>query len=134
MQQIGTQIPWFGLDSHWSLIVVYVSFGMGINVLLVKRYIDRIPIELDESARVDGASHGRVFRSIVLPLIVPIIVTVSVLQFFAIYGDFVIARVLLRSTDNLTVMLGLLLFQTQRFEQDWGIITAGAVLATLPWC
>jgi arabinogalactan oligomer/maltooligosaccharide transport system permease protein len=131
-QQIGTQIPWFGLDSHWSLIAVYVSFGMGINVLLVKRYIDRLPIELDESARVDGASHARVFRSIVLPLIVPIIVTVAVLQFFAIYGDFVIARVLLRSTDNLTVMVGLLLFQTQRFEQDWGIITAGAVLATIP--
>ena len=83
MQQIGTQIPWFGLDSHWGLIAIYVSFGMGINVLLVKRYIDRIPIELDESARVDGASHGRVFRSIVLPLIVPIIVTVAVLQFFA---------------------------------------------------
>jgi arabinogalactan oligomer/maltooligosaccharide transport system permease protein len=132
MQQIGTQIPWFGLDSHWSLIAIYVSFGMGINVLLVKRYIDRLPIELDESARVDGASHARVFRSIVLPLIVPIIVTVAVLQFFAIYGDFVIARVLLRSTDNLTVIVGLLLFQTQRFEQDWGIITAGAVLATIP--
>ncbi len=132
MQQIGTQIPWFGLDSHWSLIAVYVSFGMGINVLLVKRYIDRLPIELDESARIDGASHARVFRSIVLPLIVPIIVTVAVLQFFAIYGDFVIARVLLRSTDSLTVMVGLLLFQTQRFEQDWGIITAGAVLATIP--
>lgn len=132
MQQIGTQIPWLGLDSHWSLIAIYVSFGMGINVLLVKRYIDRLPIELDESARVDGASHARVFRSIVLPLIVPIIVTVAVLQFFAIYGDFVIARVLLRSTDSLTVMVGLLLFQTQRFEQDWGIITAGAVLATIP--
>jgi ABC-type maltose transport system permease subunit len=132
MQQLGTQIPWFGLDSHWSLIAIYVSFGMGINVLLVKRYIDRLPRELDESARVDGASHGKVFRSIVLPLILPIIVTVSVLQYFAIYGDFVIARVLLRSTDSLTVMVGLLLFQTQRFEQDWGIITAGAVLATLP--
>jgi arabinogalactan oligomer/maltooligosaccharide transport system permease protein len=57
---------------------------------------------------------------------------VSVLQFFAVYGDFVIARVMLRSTDNLTVMVGLLLFQTQRFEQDWGVITAGAVLASLP--
>jgi arabinogalactan oligomer/maltooligosaccharide transport system permease protein len=59
-------------------------------------------------------------------------VTVSVLQFFVVYGDFVIARVMLRSTDNLTVIVGLLLFQTQRFEQDWGIITAGAVLASLP--
>jgi arabinogalactan oligomer/maltooligosaccharide transport system permease protein len=132
IQQIGTQIPWFGLDSHWSLIAIYVSFGMGINVLLVKRYIDRLPRELDESALVDGATHGKVFRAIVFPLILPIIVTVSVLQFFAIYGDFIIARVLLRSNDNLTVMVGLLLFQTQRFEQDWGIIIAGAVLASLP--
>jgi arabinogalactan oligomer/maltooligosaccharide transport system permease protein len=131
-QQIGSQIPWFGLDSHWTLIAIYVSFGMGINVLLVKRYIDRLPPELDESALVDGASHGKVFRAIVLPLIVPIIVTVAVLQFFAIYGDFIIARVILRSTDNLTVMVGLQLFQTTRFEQDWGVITAGAVLATLP--
>ena len=75
---------------------------------------------------------GRVFRKIVFPLIRPIIVTIAVLQFFVVYGDFVIARVMLRSTDNLTVIVGLLLFQTQRFEQDWGIITAGAVLATLP--
>ena len=101
-------------------------------MLLVKG-VHRPPAgELDESALVDGACHGRVFRSIVLPLIRPIIVTVAVLQFFAVYGDFVIARVLLRSTDQLTVMTGLLLFQTDRFDQDWGVITAGAVLATLP--
>ena len=101
-------------------------------MLLVKAYIDRLPRELDESALVDGATYGQVFRKIVFPLIRPIIVTVAVLQFFVVYGDFVIARVMLRSTDNLTVIVGLLLFQTQRFEQDWGIITAGAVLASLP--
>jgi len=132
IQQLGTQLPWFGLNSHVSLIFVYVSFGLGINVLLVKAYIDRLPRELDESALVDGASFGRVFRSIVLPLIRPIIVTVAVLQTFAVYGDFVIARVLLRNSDQLTVMVGLMLFQTVRFEQDWGVITAGAVLASLP--
>jgi arabinogalactan oligomer/maltooligosaccharide transport system permease protein len=132
IQQLGTQIPWLGLDSHASLIAIYVSFGLGINVLLVKAYIDRLPRELDESALVDGASYWRVFRSIVLPLIRPIIVTVAVLQTFAVYGDFVIARVILRSTDQLTVMVGLMLFQTVRFEQDWGVITAGAVLASVP--
>jgi arabinogalactan oligomer/maltooligosaccharide transport system permease protein len=68
----------------------------------------------------------------VFPLIRPIVVTVAVLQTFAVYGDFVIARVLLRSTDTLTVLVGLLLFQTDRFDQDWGLITAGAVLASLP--
>ncbi len=131
MQQLGTQISWLGLDTHGGLIAIYVAFGLGINVLLVKAYIDRLPRELDESALVDGATYGQVFRKIILPLIRPIIVTVAVLQFFAVYGDFVIARVMLRSTDNLTVIVGLLLFQTQRFEQDWGIITAGAVLASL---
>lgn len=131
-QQIGVYIPWLGLDSHGGLIAVYVSFGIGINVLLVKAYIDSLPKDLDESGLVDGASYGQVFRKIVFPMILPIIVTVAVLQFFVVYGDFVIARVLLRSTENLTVMVGLLLFQTLRFEQDWGIITAGAVLASLP--
>lgn len=132
MQQIGTQMPWLGLDTHGGLIAIYVSFGMGINVLLMKAYIDRLPQELDESALIDGATHGQIFRKVVLPLIRPIIVTVSVLQFFVVYGDFVIARVVLKSTDNLTVMVGLQLFQTSRFEQDWGIIAAGAVLATVP--
>lgn len=105
---------------------------MGINVLLVKAYIDALPRDMEESALVDGANRGQAFRKIVLPVILPIVVTVAVLQFFVVYGDFVIARVMLRSTENLTVMVGLLLFQTQRFEQDWGIITAGAVMASLP--
>jgi len=132
MQQFGNHIPWLGLDSHGGLIAIYVSFGLGINVLLVKHYIDALPRELDESALVDGATHGQAFRKVVFPMIRPIVVTVAVLQFFAVYGDFVIARVLLRSTEKLTVMVGLLLFQTLRFEQDWGIITAGAVMASLP--
>lgn len=54
------------------------------------------------------------------------------LFFIATYGDFVIARVLLKSSENLTVMVGLMLFQTVRFDQDFGMITAGAVLAAIP--
>jgi ABC-type maltose transport system permease subunit len=132
MQQIGIHVPWLGLNSHGGLIMVYVGVGLGINVLLVKNYLDALPRELDESGLVDGATYGQVFWSIVFPMIRPIVVTVAVLQFFAVYGDFVIARVVLQSTEKLTVMVGLLLFQTVRFDQDWGIITAGAVLATLP--
>jgi arabinogalactan oligomer/maltooligosaccharide transport system permease protein len=64
-------------------------------------------------------------------MILPIVVTVGVLSFFAIYGDLIIARVLLKSSDKLTVMVGLLLFQTDRFDQELGIITAGVVMAAL---
>lgn len=132
MQQIGTYIPAIGFNTHGGLIFIYVAGAMGINVLLMKAYIDTIPMEVDESALMDGATHWQLFWRIIFPMILPIVVTVGVLSFFAIYGDFIIARVLLKSSDKLTVMVGLLLFQTDRFDQDWGIITAGAVMAALP--
>lgn len=132
LQQLGLYIPLLGLDTHSALILIYVSGAMGINVLLVKAYIDSIPLELDESALVDGASHWQTFRFIILPIMTPIVITIGVLTFISSYGDFVIARVLLKSSDQLTVMVGLQLFQTDRFDQDFGIITAGAVLAAIP--
>lgn len=132
MQQIGTHIPWLGLDTHGGLILIYVSGAMSINVLMLKAYIDSIPMEVDESALVDGATHWQVFWAIIFPMIRPIVITVGILSFFGIYGDFVIARVMLKSTEKLTLMVGLMLFQNQGFDQDWGVITAGAVLAALP--
>jgi ABC-type maltose transport system permease subunit len=131
-QQMGLHVPFVGLDTHASLIFVYISGSMGINVLMVKAYIDTIPRELDESALVDGASHWQTFFHIVFPIMRPIAITIGVLTFIASYGDFVIARVLLKSSDKLTVMVGLQLFQTDRFDQDFGMITAGAVLAAIP--
>lgn len=132
IQQLGLHIPFIGLDSHASLILIYVSGAMGINVLMVKAYVDTIPLELDESALVDGASQWQTFYHIIFPIMRPIAITIGVLTFIASYGDFVIARVLLKSSDQLTVMVGLMLFQTDRFDQDFGMITAGAVLAAIP--
>ena len=132
IQQLGLFVESLGLDTHASLILIYTAGSMGINVLMVKAYIDTIPIELDESALVDGASPWQTFRHIVFPIMTPIVITIGVLTFIAAYGDFVIARVLLKSSDKLTVMVGLMLFQTDRFDQDFGMITAGAVLAAIP--
>jgi arabinogalactan oligomer/maltooligosaccharide transport system permease protein len=132
IQQLGLYISELGLDSHGGLILIYVAGSMGINVLMVKAYIDTIPIELDESALVDGASSWQTFRHIIFPIMLPIVITIGVLTFIAAYGDFVIARVLLKSSDKLTVMVGLQLFQTDRFDQDFGMITAGAVIAAIP--
>lgn len=132
VQQLGEFLPFFGFDSHATLIFIYVAGAMGINVLLMKAYIDSVPVEVDESAIIDGASQWQVFWLIIFPMIRPIVVTVAVLSFFAIYGDFIVAQVLLKSSEKLTVIPGLLLFQTDRFDQDWGVITAGSVMAALP--
>jgi arabinogalactan oligomer/maltooligosaccharide transport system permease protein len=131
-QQLGSHVPWLGLDTHGALIAIYISFAMGINVLLVKAYIDSIPADLDESALVDGATPWQTFRHVIFPMILPIVITVGVLTFIATYGDFVIARVLLKSADQLTVMVGINLFQTDRFDRDFGMISAGAVIAAIP--
>lgn len=132
MQQFGRHVGFLGLDSHASLILIYVSGAMSINVFLVKGYLDSIPMEIDESALVDGAAHWQIFLYITLPLTQPILVTISVLTFMAIYGDFVLPRVLLQSADQLPIMVGLYLFQSADYAQNWGIFTAGAVVAALP--
>ena len=132
MQQFGTYFSWIGLDVHGGLILIYVAGQTGINSLMVKAYIDSIPKDLDEAAWVEGASYWQTFRFVILPMIVPIIITVGVLAFISAYGDFIIARIILKSSEKLTVMVGLMLFRTDRFNQDFGVITAGAVMAALP--
>lgn len=132
IQQLGSRVPPLGLDSHVSLILIYLSGAMSINVFLVKGYLDSIPMEIDESALVDGATHWQIFRFMTLPLTKPILVTIGVLTFMAIYGDFILPRVILQSTDKLTIMVGLYFFQSADYAQNWGIFTAGAVVAALP--
>lgn len=131
-QQVGNHIGILGLNSHVSLILIYASGALSINVFLVKGYIDSIPLEIEESALVDGATHAQIFRMITLPLAKPILITISVLTFMAIYGDFVLPRILMQSSDKYTVMVGLYLFQSADYAQNWGVFTAGAVIAALP--
>ncbi len=132
VQQLGEHISFLGLDSHATLILIYTSGALSINVFLVKGFLDTIPTEIDESALVDGATHWQIFRHITLPLAKPIIVTISVLTFLGIYGDFVLPRVLMQSSDQLTIMVGLYLFQSADYAKNWGIFTAGAIIATIP--
>lgn len=132
LQQFGNHIEILGLNSHVSLILIYSSGALSINVFLVKGYLDSIPIEIEESALVDGATHWQIFRMITLPLAKPILITISVLTFMAIYGDFVLPRILMQSSDKFTVMVGLYLFQSADYAQNWGVFTAGAVIAALP--
>jgi ABC-type maltose transport system permease subunit len=132
MQQFGTYLPLIGLNTHGGLICVYVAGSMSINVLMVKSYIDSIAMELDESAIIEGATYGQVFRKIILPVIMPMVITIAILAFMSTYGDFIIANLLLKGNDKVTVMVGIYQFTQQRFDTNWGIVTAGTVLAAIP--
>ncbi len=132
IQQIGEVIEWAGLNTHVGLILVYLGGSMGINIWLMKGFFDTIPRAIDESAKVDGATHWQTFTLLLLPLLRPILVVVAILSFIGTYGDFILARVLLKSTEQYTLMVGLQILTAGQFAQQWGKFSAIALVGALP--
>lgn len=132
VQQLGQYIPFLGLNTITGLGFIYLGGAMGINIWLMKGFFDTVPKEIDESAMVDGATHWQTFWRLIFPLVRPVVVVVALLTFIGTYGEFLLARILLKSADNLTVMVGLYQLQANQFAQNWGVFTAGALLASIP--
>ena len=124
--------PIIGLNTHTGLILVYLGGAMGINIWLMKGYFDSIPRDIDESAMVDGATEWQIFSRLLLPLMRPILVVVGILTFIFVYGDFVMARILLKTTSQYPVTVGLWQMTADQFAQQWGLFAAGALMAALP--
>ena len=122
----------FGLNSLGGLILIYMGGAMGINTWLMKGFFDTIPRDIDESALVDGATHWQIFWLLIFPLVRPIIAVVGVLSFVGTFNEFVLARVVLRSQDNWTLMVGLFNFISVDFNRDWGKFAAGALVSGVP--
>ncbi|MGE5599186.1 MAG: sugar ABC transporter permease [Bacteroidota bacterium] len=129
---IGQYLPAFGLDTHGGLILVYLGGAMGMNVWLVKGYFDTIPRSLEESAMIDGASPLQILTRIIAPLARPILAVTFFLQFMGTYSEFVMARVLLSSSDKLTMAVGLQTFIADQYAKRWGVFAAAAVLGAIP--
>jgi ABC-type maltose transport system permease subunit len=132
ISQIGDVIPSVGLNTHASLILVYLGGAMGINIWLMKGFLDTIPRDIDESAMVEGASDWQIFTRLVLPLLRPILVVIGILNYIGTYGEFVLARVLLKGNERYTLMVGLQVFAGAQFNQRWGVFAAGALIGALP--
>jgi ABC-type maltose transport system permease subunit len=132
MSQFGDVIPRLGLDSHAGLVLIYLGGSMGINVWLMKGFIDTVPRDIDESAAVDGATHWQIFTQLLFPLLRPILAVVGILTFIGTFGDFILARILLKSADKFTLMVGLQIYTAGQFSQKWGIFAAGALLGAFP--
>lgn len=132
LQQIGTYFPALGLNTLGGLIMVYVGGAMGINIWLMKGFFDSVPRDIDESALVDGATHWQTYWMLIIPLVRPILIVVGILSFVGTFNEFILARVLLRSSENFTLMIGLWGFISDNFAQNWGVFAAGSVLGALP--
>jgi multiple sugar transport system permease protein len=118
------------IDTHFPLIIppiVANTFG----TFLLRQFFQTIPKEYDEAALVDGASHFRIFVSIILPLSKPALATLAVLTFVNVWNDFFGPLVYLSDVNKFTVPVGLAFFQTQDSTQ-YGPLMAGATLAIVP--
>jgi arabinogalactan oligomer / maltooligosaccharide transport system permease protein len=124
--------PFIGLNTHTALILVHLGGSMGINIWLMKGFFDSIPRDIDESAMVDGATHWQIFSRLLLPLMRPIIVVVALLSFIFVYGDFILANVLLKTTTQYPLTVGLYIFTSGQFSQQWGVFAAGALMGAVP--
>ncbi len=128
----GDVFPLLGLNSLTGLTFVYLGGALGVNVWLLKGFFDTIPNELDESARVDGATPVQVFWGVVLPLAVPVLAVVALFSFVATVNEFVIASVLLQDRNSFTLPLGMRSFIDKQYAEQWGPFAAGVLLAALP--
>ena len=127
---IGTHLPWLGVETHAGVIVAYLG-GVATHIWTIKGYFDTIPIEIEENARVDGATHWQAFGLVLLPMAVPILVVVFVLAFIGTIIEYPVASILLREEPNLTLAVGSKFYL---YEQKylWGDFAAAAVLSGLP--
>lgn len=132
MIQIGDVFPAIGLGTHAGLIMIYLGGALGVNTFLMYGFFNTVPTAIDEAAKIDGAGHARVFFTIMLPLVTPILVVIGLLTFIGIIGEFAIASVILNDPAQQTVAIGLFQLVSGFQSQNWGIFAAGAVLAALP--
>jgi N,N'-diacetylchitobiose transport system permease protein len=118
-------------DTLWGLILVYSAIAVPFALWTVRNAIQSVPFELEEAAMLEGAGRGRVFRAIVLPLILPAIVVAGFIAFTLAWSEFALAWVLISQPDNQTLAM-VLYTMRGRNGVAWGNLAALAVLVALP--
>jgi arabinogalactan oligomer/maltooligosaccharide transport system permease protein len=100
---------------------------------MLKGFFDSIPAEIDESAKIDGASHGQIYVRIILPLALPMLAVVALLSFIGTMNEFLLTAVILGGNQEaITLAVGMRQFIETDFQENWGAFAAGALIATIP--
>jgi arabinogalactan oligomer / maltooligosaccharide transport system permease protein len=129
---VGDIFHFVGLNTLFALVLVYLGGALGVNTWLMKGFFDTIPAELDESARVDGATPAQVFWGVVLPLAAPVLAVIALISFIATLNEFVIASAILETQQKFTLPVGLWQYIDQKYSEHWGPFAAGVLIAAVP--
>ncbi|MFD4194815.1 carbohydrate ABC transporter permease [Amycolatopsis thermoflava] len=132
MRSVGQVAPAFGLNELGSLVLVHLAFSLPFAIWMLRGSVAAVPAELEEAAKVDGASRLRFVWQILFPLVAPGLVATSVLSFIHAWNDFLFAKTFIISrSENQTLPLAILVFFKPE-ENDWGAIMASSTLMTVP--
>ena len=118
-------------DNLLGLVGPYLAFGIPFQVLVLQSFFRQLPDELIEAAKIDGASEWRIFFRLILPLSLPALVTVAILDAVATWNEFLFALIVLNSDASKTIPVGLLNFQGQFANNNTGL-AAGILIAVVP--
>jgi multiple sugar transport system permease protein len=122
----------FGLiDNLWGLILPAIFTAWG--TFLVRQFILTLPRDLEDAARIDGASYFRIYRDIILPLSRPVVATLAIFTFLSAWNDFLWPLLMISSTDNKTLPLGLAMFNSRAaIRTPWNLIMAASTFSVIP--
>jgi len=125
-------VGWLGLGSTWiGLILVYATTSIPFCVWMLKGYFDTIPLELEESARIDGATPIQIFIKIILPLAKPAVAVTALFSFMTGWNEFILAATFMDEEVMYTAPVGLRFF-VGGFSQQWGYFAAGSIIVSIP--
>jgi multiple sugar transport system permease protein len=120
------------VDQLSSLVLTYAGFTLAFAVWMLQSYFATIPKEIEEAARIDGASWLQTLRLVFLPLALPALAVTAILTFIFAWNEFVLALTLLRSSDQFTLTLKVFSLVGGRYSVEWDVVMAATFLATVP--
>jgi raffinose/stachyose/melibiose transport system permease protein len=118
-------------NTRWAVLLVYVGAGLPLGIYLATEFIKGIPTSLVESARIDGAKYFKIFRSIILPMTIPVATTLAILNITGIWNEFALINILVSKTELKSLPLGMYRFSGS-LASDWGKQFAALTIGTAP--
>jgi len=119
------------LDTRIGLILVYIATGIPFSVFILKHFMEAVPVEIEDSARIDGANPWKIYSLIILPLCRPALVVVGIFNFVAIWNDFFFPLILINSRSKETIPLAISVFFGE-YANQWHLLSTALWMATFP--
>jgi arabinogalactan oligomer/maltooligosaccharide transport system permease protein len=132
LSKLTDYVPAVGLGTKAGLILIYLGGALGGGTYLMYGFFNTIPKELDEAAKIDGATHTQIFYKIILRLVAPVLAVMALLSFIGTFGDYVLASIVFDTNEQYTVAVGLQLLLADPWTKNWAMFAAGAVMASTP--